>query len=411
MSMLGKYSWTAVDGDGRLSRGAVEAMDSRAVAEWLHRDGRAVLSVSRRQWPPRNLHIEHISRRDLIHFTYKLLPLIASHLTLDHALGILRGELKKHRLRNAMLSVRRDMHHGAPLSEALSRQDDIFNRDYVCAVRAGEESGNLAKSLSMIGQYLEWLDHTRRRVVSALAYPLVVAIAMAILGNVLAFYVVPVFMHLYERLGVRMLTPLPTRILFAVSGAVRDYWYVSPLLGAVVLVVYLLRHRIPGLREMTHRIALRLPLIGEMLRQLQALQFCRFFQLLHESGVDTKRALHEAQGVMTNIPMQRSVREILHRLDQGVSLSEAFRRNPDFPPLVAEHLHVGEEAGNVGQALEYVIRYYDAELDYSIRRFIGALGPMMVFGLAFVLLFLALSFYLPMFEIANLINSSALPSS
>jgi len=98
------------------------------------------------------------------------------------------------------------------------------------------------------------------------------------------------------------------------------------------------------------------------------------------------------------------VDQVLRRLEEGVSLSDAFQHSGQFPSLVAEQVRVGEESGDIGQSLDYLVRYYDAELDYSIRRFTVFLRPALVAVLAFVILILALSFYLPLFEIVNLIE-------
>jgi len=231
-----------------------------------------------------------------------------------------------------------------------------------------------------------------------------VLFAVCVLASVLAFFVIPTFMYLYERLGFKFTMPLPTKILFGVTGFIQSYWIFGVILIAALVVVFVLRRRIPKLRYFLQRLLLKLPIVGNMTRQLQALQFCRFFHLLHSSGVPTQRSLAEAREVMTNVPMQDEVGRISHRLDQGMSLGEAFSHSREFPSLVAEQIRVGEESGDVDQSMEYVIRYYDAELDYSIRRFTGVLGPVLVLILAFVILFLALSFYLPLFEIATLIE-------
>lgn len=404
-----KYAWTAVAPDGQTRKGTVEAADARSVAEWLTRDGHTVISVSKVKWPPTNLHVETVTRRDLIHLTYKFLPLVGSSLGLDRALEILRGEVKKRRIRNALVSIKQDMHGGSAMSQAMARHPAIFNTPYVSAVRAGEESGNMPKSLSMIGSYLEWLDRTVRQVWSAIAYPIAVLLAMAVLCCVLAFWVMPEFIHLYDRLGHKFEMPWMTKIVFDGSHLLRTYWYVPMIIIVALIVLYVMRKRLPGFRLWLHKLVLHLPIVGMMVRQLQALQFCRFFHLLHSNGVQTKHALAEARGTMTNIPMNREVQQVSRRLDEGMSLGEAFHYSRYFPSLVAEQIRVGEEAGNLNQSMEYVIRYYDLELEYSVRRFTGILGRVLVVLLAILILGLALSFYLPLFHIADMIQPQNTP--
>ena len=138
---------------------------------------------------------------------------------------------------------------------------------------------------------------------------------------------------------------------------------------------------------------------------MQSLQFCKFFGLLYENGVGVKPGIQESQGVLTNAVMRQAIGYVSRRLEEGMPLAEAFEKSGQFPPLVSEQLHVGEESGDIGGALKYIVRYYESELAYSIQRFTTFLRPFLVVVLASVLLTLALSFYLPLFEIANLIET------
>ena len=400
-----RFTWKAVAADDKVVTGVAVADDPRDLARRLRTDGYSVVSVSQRKWPPTNLHIETIRRRDLIDLTYKFVPLLSSALPLNRCLEILRQEVKKFRIKNALSGVRQDINGGLRLSDAIEKHPDIFDTSYVSAVRAGEEGGDLPKSLKMMGVFLEWLDDVIKQLWAIMAYPIIVLAALLVLNFVLAFFAIPTFLRLYERLGVKIKTPLPTKIVFAYSEMMRNYWPFFLIVLAALVVTFMLRNRIPNLRYIIHRINLKIPYWGDIARRVQSLQFCRFFQMLYENGVGVKRSLHESQGIMTNDVMYRSVGYISRRVDEGVPLSEAFEKSGQFPSLVAEQLRVGEESGDIGNSLGYVVRYYQSELDYAIQRFTTFLRPAMVVVLAAVLLLLALSFYLPLFEIANLIET------
>ncbi len=399
-----RYEWKAITPEGVTRRGIYEAPASGEVAARLHREGLSVISISERKFPPTNLHIERISRRDLINFTYKLLPLVASHLTMHRVLDVLSGQVKKRRIKNALILMRQDVNNGASLSETMVRHPDIFNKAYLAAVRAGEESGDLVPALSMMVAFMEWLDETIKELWAVVSYPILVLVALTVLSMVLAFYAIPTFMGIYEQLNLMVETPLPTKIVFWYSETLRSYWYVLAAIFGAVFIIFLLRKRVPRLRLWLHHIALKMPYLGDIIRRIQSLQFCRFFQLLYDSGVEIQRSLSEAQGVLTNLVMIRAVSFIARQLESGVSVSDAFARSGQFPALVAEQLAVGEESGKIGEALGYVRRYYEFELNYSIKRFTTFLRPALVAVLAIVLLVLALGFYLPLFEIATLIE-------
>lgn len=399
-----RFAWTAI-ADEKTVRGVSTAESPRDVAERLRGDGYSVVSVSRRKWPPTNFHLESIRRRDIIDLTFKLIPLAASALPLNRVLDILRQDVKKHRIKNALITVKEDVNGGLQFSDALGKHADVFSPSYVSAVRAGEQGGDLPKALGMMGEFLEWLDDLVKQLWAILAYPILVFAAIVVLNFVLVFFAIPTFLNLYDRLGVAIEIPLPTRIVFAYSEFVTTHWpFLLALLGALV-AVFMLRKRIPNLRYVLHSISLKTPFWGDIVRKTQSLQFCRFFQMLFENGVGVKRALREAQGVLANDVLYRAVGYISRRLDEGMTLAEAFEKSGQFPPLLAEQLHVGEESGDLGASLNYIVRYYDSEVKYSIQRFTAFLRPLMVFILAGMLLLLALSFYLPMFEIATLIET------
>ena len=401
---MGRFSWAGSNAEGAVLRGNRSAADSRDLANELRREGYSVMWIRRRKWPPTNFHIERLSRRDMINFTYKLVPLLASSLSLKRILDLLREQVKKYRVKNALALMKQDVSNGASLSEAMGRHPDVFPRPYVSAVRAGEHGGDLVRALSMMGSFLEWLDDVIKQIWAVLSYPLLVAAALIVLSCVLAFFAIPTFLDLYSQLGLEIEIPLPTRMVFAFSRILNAYWYVLVALVGAGIVVFMLRKVWPGLRLCLHRVCLRIPYLGDITRRLQSLQFCRYFQMLHQNGVPVKVALAEAQGVLTNLVMAQAVDSVSHRLEEGVSLSDAFDQTGQFPSLVAEQIRVGEESGDIGQSLQYLVRYYDAELDYSIKRFIVFLRPALVAVLALVVLILALSFYLPLFEIVNLID-------
>lgn len=400
-----RFAWKAVDAAGKTVSGVTAADNSRELAERLRGQGRSVVSVTQRKWPPTNFHVESIKRRDIINLTYKIVPLISGALPLNRVLDILRSEVKKFRIKNALVSVRADINGGLRLSDALRKHPDIFDTAYVSAVRAGEQSGKLPQALGMMGAFLEWLDDIVKQLWGIVIYPILVLAALTVLNFVLAFYAIPTFLNLYERLGVQIKTPLPTRIVFAYSRIMRAHWPFVLLALAAVAAVFMLRNRIPNLRYMLHSANLKIPYWGEIVRKMQSLQFCKFFRMLYENGVGVEQGIKESRGVLTNDVMRCSVGYVSRRLDEGMPLAEAFEKSQQFPPLVAEQLRVGEESGDIGGALGYIVRYYESELNYSIQRFTTFLRPFLVFILAGVLLLLALSFYLPLFEIANLIES------
>jgi len=399
-----KFGWKAATPAGDVRTGVYQAVDAREVADRLRNEGMSVLSVSERKWPPTNIHLESISRRDLINFTYKLVPLLASKMALHRALDIMKGQVNKHRIKNALVMMRQDISNGASLSQAMQRHPDIFDARYVASVQAGEASGNMVRSISTMGAFLEWLDVTSKTLWAVLSYPILVVVALTILSLVLGLYAIPVFIKLYKQLGLAMKTPWPTKVIFAYSYVLTHYWLVFVIVFALIVLVFLLRNRIPGLRPMMDRMVLRTPYFGEIIRKIQSLQFCRFFQLLYDNGIDTKRSIDQARGVVTNTVIGDAVEFTSRQLEAGTALSKGLQLSGEFPNVVWEQIQVGEESGNVGEALEYVIRYYDFELDYSIKQFTAFLRPALVALLAGVLLILALGFYLPLFEIATLLN-------
>ncbi|MBT3376309.1 MAG: type II secretion system F family protein [Lentisphaerae bacterium] len=325
-------------------------------------------------------------------------------MSMQRTLEIMKGQMHKHRIKNSLIVIKQDINSGASLSQSMARHPDVFSSSYVASVRAGEAGNDLVRALSTMGSFLEWLDETAKELMGVLLYPLMVIVALTILSMVLAFYAIPTFMKLYEQLGLQVKTPLPTKIVFAYSELLKGYWPVFLIVAIVLILVWSLRKRSATLHLWIDRLILRLPFIGDIIRRIETLQFCRFLQLLYENGIDVRTALAEAQGVLTNLVLVRAVSFASRQLEAGTALSKSIEMCGEFPSIVCEQLEVGEQSGNIGEALSYIVRYYDFELDYSIKTFTAFLRPALVVVMAGVLLILALGFYLPLFEIATLLN-------
>ena len=396
------FRYTAVDDFGKRLMGTASADNEDALAEVLRRDGRYLVSASDAKVGGVDLSqvrvLERVSRRDVIFFTSQLSTITATGGSLVEGLADLEAQVTKRPMKRVIVALRRDLEGGMSLSAALSRHPKVFNELYVNIVRAGEATGKLDTTLDDLARQLEAQEELMGRIREMATYPIIVVVMMCGLGIVLVGFTIPRFLQVYERLGTQIALPLPTRAVMAFSGVVRSYW--SLILSALITSFVGLRMYVqtPAGGLQFDRFVLRLPLLGELVRKIVLSRFAHYFGTLHEAGLEVAPSLLLMERLIGNRYLSNQFHRAIDRVMAGDSLSRALLRVGEFPPLVIQMIALGERTGQMTKALGDVCRYFDREVDRTLKRSMTLFGPIMLIVLASVFVIMALAFYLPMFQ-------------
>lgn len=395
------FVYKAADRQGRTIGGVMEAADASAVVERLHREEYFPIEVApqterRAFWPA--LGYGRIRHRELLAFTQQLATLLEAGVPLDRALSVLQEVVATPGLKAMVVDLLRSVQSGASLSEALAKHHPRpFSRLYINMVRAGEKGGVLEVTLRRLAEFLEAAQEFREAIISALIYP---ALLTSVGGAAVVFlltFVIPRFAEIFADLGQAI--PLSTQILLTVSQTLTSYWWVLAVLavGALLGVRMILATR-EG-RLAWDRACLRLPLVGEVVLELEVSRFARTLGTLLRSGVPVLAALEVVREMLGNQLLAQAVEALSEGVKRGAGLSASMGQSAVFPALALHMVRVGEETGRLEEMLLKVAETFEANVRRAVKRFIGLLEPSVVLTMGLLVGFIVVAMLMAIFSL------------
>ncbi len=342
---------------------------------------------------------KRVATRDLILFTRQLEAMLDSGLPILAALETLHQQTTQPELKDSIDRVRADVEQGGSLTEAVSRHPRCFPALYVNLIHAGEEGGLITAMLDRIGSLLEYAEETEQRIRSATFYPLLIVCELVLAFGVLVKFVLPRFASLFRNLNTEL--PLPTRVLIGTSDFIDQFWFLLLVLiaGGVTAAVFWYKTD-AGRRRVDHFI-LTAPIFGPIFLKIIVSRFARVLAALVAGGIPIVQALEIARGALDNRVMEEEIDRMKEGLIAGQGLAEPLKDSKIFPPLVVKMLAVGEETGSIDKMLFRAARYYDQDVDYTIKNLSTAIEPILLVVLGAAVLFTALAVFLPLWNLMN----------
>ncbi len=339
------FVYRAADRRGQTIDGVMEAPDARAVIERLHREAyypiRVAAHTERQGWLTAPAS-GRVRQRDLMAFTQQLATLFEAGVPLDRALAILEDLSLGPRLRVIVADLLRSVRGGASLSEALAKHHPRpFSRLYINMVRAGEKGGVLEVALRRLAEFLESRAAFTEAIVSALAYPLVITAVGGAAVVFLLTFVIPRFATIFSDL--KQAIPLPTQILMAVSGTLREYWWVGVIVIFAAVLAWRVWTRSPEGRLQWDRTLLQLPHVGQLVMKIEAARFARTLGTMLKSGVPVLGALAVVGDMMSNQVVGRAVERLGDTVKRGGTLASGLAEHANFPPLAVHMVRRSRE--------------------------------------------------------------------
>lgn len=399
-----RFSYTAKNDLGATITGVEAALSRDTLADQLANRGLYLVKASSGSLA--GIHIERVTRRDLVVFTSQLLPIVATGVPLLTGLEDLEASVEKQKLRNVVRGLRAGLERGSSLSDSMARYPSVFDDIYINTVRAGEESGKLEEALAELRDFLEWQLDMRQRIRNILAYPLMVVAALIALNVVIVTVAIPRFQTVYAQLqnNQDFELPWPTRFVLAYSSLFTTY---LPVLLLVVLgsaIAFLLWISTDAGRVSWDRLKLRVPIFGELLRKVSFSRFAHHFGTMYGAGVSVTQCLEVVKSAVGNAYVAQVVGYVKRRVLSGQPLAAAMRETGEFPSVVVQMVGTAERTGKMEEALQSVIRFFDREVDSTVRRVTTYMGPILLAVLAAVLVLMGTAFYLPLFRLINSIQ-------
>lgn len=393
------FDYVAIGADGKRATGVITADSARSARKELRVRQLSPLDVkeTKKKSAGNSAGKGSLSGNDLVLTTRQLAMLIKSGATVEESLGAIAGEAEKPGTRRVLMGVRGSVQEGYSFSEALSQSSKAFPAYYRAVVSAGQSSGRLGDVMDRLATHLEKTRKLRNKLLSALIYPLVLACVAMIVVVLLLIFVVPAVVEQFETLG-QELPPL-TNAVIGVSEFMRGWGLlVVPLVAGSA---WLLRgmFRTPAVKLGWDRAALRLPLLGKVIKSANAAQFARTFATLSGSGATVPDALIAARGSVANEVFRQAAGTVRRQVEEGQTLNRAMRSTKVFPPMLVHMVASGERGGDLPAMMGRAADYMEEELDSNATVALGLLEPLLIVLLAGVVALIVLAIMLPILQL------------
>jgi type IV pilus assembly protein PilC len=343
-----------------------------------------------------------VKLKHLAVFSRQFATMVNSGLPLLRTLAILADQTESKELARVVGEIRVDVERGSSLSDSMEKYPKAFNSLYVAMVRAGEISGTLDQVLLRVADTIEKEVSLRRKIKSAMTYPVVVFALVIIILTVMLVFVVPTFKNLYADLGGTL--PAPTRLLIAISDVVRRFFLF--VVGGIAVGIWGFRQwlKTDRGRYAFDRFKMKIPVFGELFRKTALSRYARTLGTLSRSGVPILQALDIVHDTVRNAVMARAVKDVQTSVKEGESLTRPLSRHPVFPPMVVQMMAVGEETGALDTMLEKIADFYDEEIEATVDSLTSLIEPVLIAVVGGVVGAIVICLYLPTFRIFELIE-------
>lgn len=401
---MGTYKYKARDKFGKLVEGVMASDSEGAVALKLKQMSYVPVVI---QEAKENSGMGKFFDRfrsvkfcDVNMFTRQFYALQRAGLPLLSSLNALREQASNKILKEVIVQIARDIEAGLSLSVAMEKHPKIFNALYVNMIKSGEASGRLDEILERLAVLGEHEEVIQMRIKSALRYPVIVVIAIVVGFLVLTTLVVPRFAKIYNQFSANL--PLPTQIMLAINYAVTKLWWlILILIGIAFFWINKFIDTKQG-RFFWDSLKLKIPVFGPLILKMVMSRFSRITGTLMHSGIPIIQILELVSGGLGNAIVARTIDNIKTSVSEGKGMLEPIKISGMFPAVVVQMVSVGEETGKLDELLLHVSDYYDSQIDYTINNLISLIEPILILVLGCAVLFMALSVFLPMWNLMGL---------
>ncbi|MBI5158151.1 MAG: type II secretion system F family protein [Acidimicrobiia bacterium] len=403
------FEYRARDRKGGVHAGVMEGQSSAAVAVALRDKGFVPLKIEEKRSSALDREIslpgfkKKVKSKEISIISRQLATMVNSGLTLIRALNILEQQTENPLLAEIIADVRTRVEQGSSLSASMEAHPKVFNHLYVSMVRAGEVGGALDETLIRLADTLESQVRLRSKVKSAMAYPVVVLGLIILIVSGMLLFVVPIFQEMYEDLGGDL--PVPTRMLINFSNLITTFWWLVLALIVGGVIGFRRWKRSPEGRRTWDRLKLRMPILGKVVQKVAISRFARTLSVLTRTGVPVLQALDIVATTSGNSLVADAISDVQSSVKRGESLAAPLHRHAVFPPMVTQMMSVGEETGAIDTMLSKVADFYDQEVDDTVSALTSLIEPLLIIVMGVAVGGILIALYLPMFNIANLIQN------
>ena len=393
---LYSYSWSGKDKSGKIVKGEMRAGGEHVVMATLRRQGIQVANVKKQSMRGG----KKITDQDITIFTRQLAVMMKAGVPLLQAFDIVGKGHANPSVGKLLLDIKTEVETGSSLSTAFRKYPQHFDQLFCNLVGAGEQAGILDSLLDRLATYKEKILAIKKKIKSALFYPVSIIVVALVITAVIMIFVIPTFKDLFKGFGADL--PAPTQIVMNMSDWFVANWYIlfPALIGAVWVTLWFYKRSV-AMQNAVDRLMLRLPIFGDVIRKASIARWCRTLSTMFAAGVPLVEALDSVAGAAGNHVYFVATKKIQQEVSTGTGLTVAMQNANVFPSMVLQMTAIGEESGALDAMLSKVADFFEAEVDEAVEALSSLMEPLIMVVLGGLIGGLVVAMYLPIFKMGS----------
>lgn len=393
---------------GIQSEGVLEASDKFSAAKQIRDRGEVPLKISDGNKKSfftiiKNINIGGVPFREKINFVKNLGGMIEAGLALSRALSVISKQTKNKKFKSIVDMIISTINQGGTLSLGMEKAKDVFSPLVISMTRAGEESGNLSTTLYEISENLKKSYALRKKIKSAMTYPIIIISAIFIVGVLMLIYVVPTLTNTFKEIGAEL--PKSTKSIIWISDSLKEHTLLFFIIIFIIIFSFLFFLKNKNTKKYIYFITLRLPIIGNIVKEINTARTARTLASLLKAGVSMSKALSITEDVLENNYYKKVVNESIISIEKGDALSMVFKKYTNlYPVMMGEMVEVGEETGKLSDMLIDIANFYENEVEVKTKDLSTIIEPVLMIMIGGAVGFFAVSMLTPMYSLLEHIN-------
>ena len=401
------FNYKGFTRSGKNVKGIIEAENKKTAQSKLKREGVFITEIKDKRHSAKSrknrdsIFQQKVNIKDMSLMTRQLASLIKANIPLVDSLAILAEQIEHPTLKEAIGDCKSMVTEGGSFHQSLGKYPHIFNKIYVSMCQAGEMSGSLDVILTRLAEFTESQSELQSKVKSALSYPIILlCITLGVLA-VIFLFVIPKMITIFES-SPDLTLPILTVVIIGISNFFLNYWFVIGIGTIASFFVFKHWKKTSSGRETWDKMRLRFPLFGSLIRMVAISRLTRTLSTLINGGVPMLEALAISKNVVENTLIERAIENARNNISEGESIAAPLKKSGQFPSLVINMVHIGEQTGELEKMLTQLSDTYDFQVNAKVASLTSMMGPLITVIMGAVVAVIVFSVMVPMMEMTNL---------
>ena len=392
------FSYQALKAGKEVVRGEVTASNLKDAREVIRKMGLVPTKITEfiDAKNKKGHGVTSLSLTEKIDFISTLQILLTSGIPAVESLMFMEQEASRKKIRDLSRMLKTQIMAGSTFADVLARYPNTFGYIFIGLVKAGEEAGELEKTLGRIKDLLTKQSNIKSKVIGTLMYPMFVIILAIIIVLIMLLFVFPTFKEMFEQQGRKL--PWITQMMIDTGDFLKEFWYTIPIfIIAFIALCYITVHWKPA-REVLDRTILKIPLLNNLIMYANYSNFMSVLSVSYDAGIPIIDCLNLGVITLTNTILNKKISSSVTKVSQGLQISQAFKATKVMPKMLLFMVATGEQSGRLGDMLEKAVNFLDKTLDNIIDTVTKMIEPIMLLVIGSIVLVMALALYLPLFQ-------------